>query len=532
MAMHAVQTAPNEQETQRDAPAARFEDITRHLAAAVHVADRLADDLIDEFLRRPRRAIPPSPGVNPVIVLSEAVAARRRRVVRDVVVLALFAAAMAGLWPVSLSWPAAVGAGLLTWTLVKHIGRRVDVGGWVLVAVVTAGAGLLTVAVTTGTVGHLFGRMPSEIAFGPLPTVVVAGLLLIATFVDRLYVHALVRDKFGPGWHRLPGYPVSWPPPRNAWYARRLELIARGMHAANTYVHDGHRMFVGAGKLTHSWTMAVRLRPVEHRPANATAGALTPSEIYRSVVSEVLSLRTSESLVPGQRMAGLTHGAVALTSADELVAHAAEPVGAAILPDLTRPPNSYIDPALITGMVDRPLEWIRPYLCFRVNGWQDEVVVSTYLHVGCDANTLYLEWNSYQLDPLRPEYRHELMRLRRGLPVVLEAVAAAATVPMSVLARLRLLTKAVMDAAGTRSGEDPLNTGPIYGARRSIREIAADTTTRTYFQDADGRRYLKLIERATLAGIEYALRAHGLSTEEFNQQGMAMISSAVVTQGC
>ncbi|HEX4723368.1 MAG TPA: hypothetical protein VH333_12690, partial [Pseudonocardiaceae bacterium] len=85
----------------RDTPAPRFEDITRHLAAAVHVVDQLADDLIDEFLRRPRRAIPPSPGVNPVIVLSEAVASRRRRVVRDVVVLTLAAALMVGLWPVS-----------------------------------------------------------------------------------------------------------------------------------------------------------------------------------------------------------------------------------------------------------------------------------------------------------------------------------------------------------------------------------------------------------------------------------------------
>jgi hypothetical protein len=525
MAMHSVQTVTHQQQETHSAQ--RFENITRHLAAAVHVVDSLADDLIDEFLRRPRRAIPPSPGVNAVIVLSEAVAARRRRVVRDVIVLALSLALMVGLWPVSLAWPAAVGGGLLSWTLVKHVRQQVGGGGWVLVAVVSAGVGLLTVAVTTGGIGHLFGRMPAKIAFGPVSTALIGGLLLITAFVDRLYVYSLVRGKFGPGWHRLPGYPVPWPPPKSAWYARRLELIARGMHAANTYVHDGRRTFVGAGRLTRSWTMAVRLRPAEHL---AAAGALTPSEIYRAVVSEVLSLRTSESLVPGQRMAGLTHGAVALTSAESLVAHTGDPVGAAILPDLTRPPNSYIDPALITGMVDRPLEWIRPYLCFRVNGWHDELVVSTYLHVGCDANTLYLEWNSYQLDPIRSEYRHEQLRLRRGLPVVAEALADAATVPLSVVSRLRLLIRVVADAAGTRPTEDQLDAGPVFGARRSIREIAASEMARTYFQDADGRRYRKLIERATLAGVDYALRAHGLSTEEFTQQCTALMSSSVVTR--
>jgi hypothetical protein len=102
----------------------------------------------------------------------------------------------------------------------------------------------------------------------------------------------------------------------------------------------------------------VRLRPADQRSANGT-GPLVPSEIYRAVVNEVLMLRGADGLMPGRQPAGLTHGAVALTSAQALVAHADEPIGAAILPDRSRPPHSYIDPALITGMVDRPLEWMR-----------------------------------------------------------------------------------------------------------------------------------------------------------------------------
>jgi len=202
----------------RTAPTPRFEDLTRHLAAAVHVVDRLADELIDEFLRGPNRAIPASPGVNPVIVLSEAVASRRRRVLRDAFVLALSAALLAGLWPVSLSWPASVGAGLLTWTLVRTGQRptgqrRVGTGGWVLVVVVAVGIGLLTVASTAGPLGRLGGRP----AFGSLASVAIGSLLLLTAFVDRLYVHGLVRDRFGPGWLRLIGRVQPTSSPSGAW---------------------------------------------------------------------------------------------------------------------------------------------------------------------------------------------------------------------------------------------------------------------------------------------------------------------------
>ena len=211
----------------RTALTPRFEDLTRHLAAAVHVVDRLADELIDEFLRGPNRAIPASPGVNPVIVLSEAVASRRRRVVRDVFVLVLSAALLVGLlvglWPVSLSWPASVGAGLLTWTLIRNGQRqteqgrngqgRVGTGGWVLVLVVASGVGLLTVASTAGPLDRLGGRP----AFGSLASVAIGSLLLLTAFVDRLYVHGLVRDRFGPGWLRLIGRVQPTSSPSGAW---------------------------------------------------------------------------------------------------------------------------------------------------------------------------------------------------------------------------------------------------------------------------------------------------------------------------
>jgi hypothetical protein len=42
-------------------------------------------------------------------------------------------------------------------------------------------------------------------------------------------------------------------------------------------------------------------------------------------------------------------------------------------------------------------------------------------------------------------------------------------------------------------------------------------------------RYRKLIERSTLAAIDHALRAHGLSTDEFTEQGMAVLAATLIT---
>jgi hypothetical protein len=544
----------------------RYTETTRQLAAAVHVDERLADELIDELLSRPRRAVPPSPGVEQVIVLSEALIGRRRRVLRDSLVLLLATVVMVALWPLSLSWPAGIGAGLLTLALVRGGRRSPSVGGWVLVTVLTCAAGLATALLSGGWVTVGWGR-----PLGGAPTGVetvfalVAGALLLAVLIaDRMWVYGLLRNRFGPGWYHL-NPPVPWPPPPSAWYTRRLGLIARAGLPTNTHVHDGHRTFVGAGKLTASWSMAVQLRPTTQRPtaqhptaamahptvANSTGEdpatryqgvlrtrrngsappPLTPSTIYRAVVEEVLAMRSSDGLAPGQRMAGISYGAELLTSANALLAHAREPVGAAILPDPRLPPANHVDPALIDRLTDRPPEWVRPYLCLRIGGWQQELMTSAYLHAGCDDTTLYLEWNAYQLNPIRPEYRHGPMVRHGGWRVVPDAVGAAVTVPGSVVARLRLLVRALADAGGVPARVDPLDPGRSYGARRSIREIAADRDTRSYLQDMDGVRNVKLLERKTLAAVDKALRAHGLCTDEFARQTATVITSSVVRGG-
>src|SRR5690349_11958194 len=52
---------------------------TRYLCAAAHLDRDFADTEIREYLVEPTRAVPPTPGLDSVAVLQEAVAARTRR---------------------------------------------------------------------------------------------------------------------------------------------------------------------------------------------------------------------------------------------------------------------------------------------------------------------------------------------------------------------------------------------------------------------------------------------------------------------
>ena len=78
-------------ESARPRPRARraipHDDMTRYLSAAVNFDSGLAKAVINHILEEPHRAIASTPGVDLVTVLKYALAANRRRVIRDVLLL-------------------------------------------------------------------------------------------------------------------------------------------------------------------------------------------------------------------------------------------------------------------------------------------------------------------------------------------------------------------------------------------------------------------------------------------------------------
>jgi hypothetical protein len=550
---------PDEQDTAPDAeadvlrptsPQPFDDDATRHLSAAVYVDDRFGEEIIDEFLRHPTRAIPPSPGMDPLVVLSEAVAARRRRVLRDSVLLALLVAIVVIGWPYSLLWLVLAIVGLSAEGAVRaqkdnrSAGRRSN-AAWITLVIILALLGFVLWLFLTNQAPsdeyddpNAAGSSGGGTSVPTLLLVLFAVGLVGTVLVERTQVHTMLRGRFArTAWHQVADHRAELATNRTAWYANRLAMFGTSAGASNTHVHHGYKAFVGSGTLVQKWEMAIRLQPKEGQAASAgndEPKRLAPAAIYRAVNNRVLAMRDSDALAPGQRLGTLRTGQEVIASAEALLRYRdTDPVARAILTDGTRPPANTIPAEVIDEMIGRPPEWIRPYLAVHVEGWHRELVVSSYLNAGCDNDTLYLEWRAYQLNPVRAEYRVEQMDLNNAAVVLRDMLLTSLTLPFTIPFRLRTLWRAATDAGGvTGLDVDPHDPARSYGAQRSIREIAADQNQIiSYFQDADGTRFIKLLQEATLAGVDDSLSEHGLSTTEFRGQRNAVINSTVINGG-
>jgi hypothetical protein len=125
----AHETVPTENGT-RVKPEQRSSDATRYLCAAVHLDSRIADQVIHDVLEQDYRAAPSSPDVDLVAVVLHALAARRRQLTRDVILVVLMIAmawslvslhSTAFLVSIALAWAAVLGESLVaTYGVLAH----------------------------------------------------------------------------------------------------------------------------------------------------------------------------------------------------------------------------------------------------------------------------------------------------------------------------------------------------------------------------------------------------------------------------
>ena len=169
-------------------------DMTRYLSAAVSFDAGLAQTVVDGILEQPHRAIASTPGVELATVLRYALAARRRLVIRDALLL---------------------------------------------------GALALMVATTLFTFGAL--------AVVTIPLFLFVGwMTILAELYNRFYglsTKPLRSSEFART------APPS--PPANSYAARQLDRVEEADRAGNVTVYSAFSPFVGYGKVTSSWSFAV-----------------------------------------------------------------------------------------------------------------------------------------------------------------------------------------------------------------------------------------------------------------------------------
>jgi hypothetical protein len=288
-------------------------------------------------------------------------------------------------------------------------------------------------------------------------------------------------------------------------------------------VYRGYSPFVGAGFEYRPWSVAVPLQPVKGKEQ----AQLTTDMLYTSIRESLAGLGRATPLTPGKRLGELRITDHVIVPADELIDHLADPNTRAILPSLDRPPYPALGPDNVAALRAAPEEWARYYLCFQVETWDRDLVVSVFVHAAMDETTLYVEWTPCVLLPIKDEYQ-EIDRLRPGpARPILDALMRLVRLPATILPGT-VHTLSVIRPLRRRHGVlDP----QMYGSLQSLRELAADDGVRNYFQLVDVDRYLKILNSRFVLAVSKLLQDSGYSEAGFVQQAVSVNNRNVYIGG-
>lgn len=436
---------------------------TRLLCAAVHQDRAFREQVMDEIVDQPYRAVCPSYGVDLVAVVLHALAAQRQRLVRDVALVFLLCIAILGAAILSGGSDAAS----TIWTL------------WLVVCFLA----WLVVGIDS------WWRRYVVLAMG------------LARNAPRL------RDPGKPGGARV---------------RRRIDAIAR-IQASNVLTFSGFSPFVGSGTEFDDWAFAI---DIEKGARDLSAGArkvpksFTVGDLYAALKANVVTvglpgLRAEERL--------FVNGVDVWQFPSLLPNRLAAPVGSA-------------QPELLEAIREVSHGSARTYLCFEVTGWHGQLVVTMFMRALRLKGSLYLEWTSTALLPLRDEY-YEVDRLPRRLgdALVSSFVTAIASALPSLLASpffmWRHLGRRLKARRRRRRQREQISAdlNVDYGARSSVREDAMGETFNRYFLRLDVAMYTKVVQLRLLKRIFDFLEQHDLDTSDFVQQQVNINNSQTIS---
>lgn len=528
------------------------DDTTRYLCAAAHLDSGFATSAIKEFLVEPTRAVPPSPGVDAAAVLGEAVAARtRRKIVNAALILLLvglfFAAPFLLLGWLFLALIMSIPAFVAREGAAKAANRAMPI-------VVLGGVGVLLYLIFQSPLGEeLLGTSSSSsrarrealaaaesgpdvgTIFAVLIVALILGILVADRFVvwrlvterfsrqqaGRLNAQALLHDRqilqYSP--QRFVGQLNRHIHPRWTIAPEREPQENQG-NPVPVIVYRGYDPFVGAGSTYRPWSIAVPLQRIDE---SKPAAELSTAMLYDGIAEEIGKMRGATALTPGMRLRELMIGQQVIVPAGELIDHLADPAAADFLQGIDHMPYSMISERRALAIRDDPIEWARYYLCFQVETWDRDLVMSIYLHVAMDDTTLYVEWTPCLLRPIKQRYQHIDSISRSTLFPIGHSILDLFTLPMSVPERLVHTVKLIRPLRRDRGVIDP----DMFGSLRSLREMAADANVHNYFQLADQDRYLKILESRFVRAVATMMHDAGYATASFEQQAATVFNTSV-----
>lgn len=541
----------------------RMTRITRYLCAAMHLDEDLRAAAFNELIDRPHNAIVPSYGFDIGPVLAHCLRARQERFVRDLVMFTLMFVAF---W---LSPTAAVV--FFFGSLV--LGFRVPLKERAFLAV----ACLVGAVAVLGLLGWLTGTpllfVPVQQGYGGGPwsnrwlALGLPVLLWIVAFVisvrHRLGLYRMLRDELGPG-AETTAYAGK------VSYERDRITHLSGAQLGNITLHSGRNPFLGSGTPETTWERAWSVVLEVDRPAveNSPPGDVDAVELHEHVRRSLMAMSeewpadeldrpdtTGRRLPPNERITGLSvdYQIIARGECDQYprpVDGFGPPMyqGHPLIDPARGLPYSRASAPARDAIMRHPQASIRCYQRVTVGatGQQvrdthgtviapvedQDVVVSAFIYIAIEGNMLYAQFVADALPPVRHEYR-EADRLisvpdsglwrRAFLTAFGETFRLGYRAPFTMAHRLI--------AMALDSSDSTAHTGLTtydYGARLSVRELAAEPRPATYTQELDTRKYLRLIERRLNEAMLDYLQRRRIDVSHYRRQMAGIINNGVI----
>jgi hypothetical protein len=546
-------------------PASTLSDTTRRLCCAPYLDVAFGDAVIREVVESERKAVPPSYGFDLDPVVRHCLRARRLIIARYAVVTALLLAGLCLNAASTLLW--LVFCVAVVWfrsPSMRELPRsfRLAIGAAVASVVLCfVGYAVANVFISSflsfaglgdlGGLGSSFDRGSSTSGLGDLFSVgainlrllsplLLGGAMFVALFLFRRHTYGIITTELAPG------APSSAPRTGNPRVERRLAAVA-AMQRGNIGVHDVDP-YAGAGWIEHNWSIAVTLRPADQYDRGPGQGRsdrlrLDSAVLNRRVGDAVVALRDAR-LGDGERIPNVY--VVPYVAADGN-RRSDDP----LIDPRTRTPRTMASLETLAAIEACPQGGLRHYLRAVVPASGKEIRtpygelvlpaqdsgigVTAFVHLAVEGGMLYAEFVATVMPQVRSLYhlgdnlRPERVQARAALHTLREFLHDNLLGPVHLVRTgwnsLRLQSRMARSAQAAdefRSYD--------YGARFSVRELAAERPTVKFMQLLDATKYIKLLDQAVTESIVDFLDENGIDTTAFKNAVANVTNNYNMTQ--
>ncbi|WP_433332734.1 hypothetical protein [Spirillospora sp. CA-294931] len=564
-----------------------LQNATRHLAAGVYLDKRLCDRVLAEYIEDEHRAVVPSFGFDLEPVILHALRARRLRLVRDVTLALVWVAAWI-LLPLVTTGLLVLGINLavlylVPWSRLRWRWRLLV--AWLILFVVMPVVAFVVTAFSQLSDGDsesssfeqssdpgLLDSLDTERS-GLMALLVIACFTLVVIGHLAVVFRILARE-LGPG--------ASGPSPRT--YSARVHGLLERISSAqrgNVTLYSGDNPFIGAGDAKAPWAKAWSIVLELDRPASG--GLLTkengedvradPVVMHQRIRARLQEMRDEwppgeterdpmRWLPPHERIAGLVTDVHIVGRGECMQRDRALDAfsgrtfrGHPLIDPRGGVPYSVATREAIDAIMRHPQGGVRCYQRVMVGaqgqaimGRDDrplapaedqDIALSAFVYLAVEGHMLYGQFVATVLPPIRREFRMVDVLPSWGVPTLLGRslqVGWRRVLSASMLAWPRLAATGWQMGRGAlaaASGGDPSRElVHDYGARISVRELAADRDFHTFLQELDAEKYTRLIERrVNEALLDYLEDECRIDVSAYRAQASTILNTGVIMTG-